>query len=163
MRDAASRIVGVHLRKWSGKKFAVPGSRNGLFLPDAALPSGSSLLIAEGMSDTAALLTLGFREVVGRPSCNGGTRLLIDLVRQYQAEQAIIVADGDLAGTSGADSLASVLAVYVGVVRIIRPPAGIKDARAWLQHGATAADLNQTISVASPWQMHIKLRKVPHG
>jgi hypothetical protein len=77
-------------------------------------------------------------------------------------EQVNIVADGDEAGTCGAADLASTLAVYVSVVRVIKPPAGIKDAREWFQRGATAADVTGAIHAASPWQMRIELREVPH-
>jgi hypothetical protein len=150
MRDAANHIIGIHLRQWSGRKFAVPGSRNGLFLPRAISPSGSRLLIAEGCSDTAALLTLGFNEAVGRPSCSSGTNLLLGLVCQYRPQQAILVADNDQPGRRGADELASALRAYVPLICIISPPPDLKDVRSWLQRGATAADINQAIRAASP-------------
>jgi len=60
----------------------------------------------------------------------------------------VIVADADDPGQHGADDLASVLVLYVRRLRIIRPPDGIKDARAWKQAGATATDLRAAIDTA---------------
>jgi hypothetical protein len=172
MRDAVGRIIGIRLRKWSGYKFAVPGSHNGLYIPDTHTPPIPHLLIAEGTTDTAALLSMGLADTVGRPSCSGGTRLLIDLVRLHQVEQATILAHNDEPGVSGAESLASRLAVYVPTVRIIKPPIGVKDARVWLQQGATAADVTAAVRAASPWiqtapqvaaHTHSGLLRTPNG
>src|SRR5438128_3543256 len=69
--------IGFRLRNWFGKKWSVPGGRNGLFAP--AGPPGKICFIAEGESDTSALLSLGLFSI-GRPSCNEGAAMLAALL-----------------------------------------------------------------------------------
>jgi hypothetical protein len=59
----------------------------------------------------------------------------------------VIMADGDEPGQRGAENLASVLVAYAPAVRVIRPPEGIKDARAWLQAGGTRQDVQKLIDI----------------
>ena len=146
MRGADMRVRGIRLRSWTGRKWAVRGGREGLFLPtgrDFTKP----LLIAEGPTDSAALLDLGF-EAVGRPSCTGGTKRLVELVGQTRPPGVIIVADQDGPGERGAEALTCTLLAYAPSVRVIRPPAGMGDARAWKQAGATRADVQAVIDAA---------------
>jgi hypothetical protein len=114
-------------------------------------------LIAEGPTDTAALLDLGFH-AVGRPSCTGGIHLLVELVRKDLPEGVVIVADGDAAGRRGAESLAAVLLAHAASVRIIAPPSGVKDARQWKRRGATSADVQAAIGAASVRKLTISTR-----
>lgn len=165
MRNAAGDVLGIRLRLSDGKKLSVRGGREGLFIPSPhpnPLPRGeetglpgplptdhsslATLLVAEGPTDTAALLDLGF-DAVGRPSCAGGVKLMVELVRQQKPSAVVIVADGDPPGQCGAESLAVVLVAYASV-RIITPPVGVKDAREWLRSGATAADVQSVIDAA---------------
>ena len=44
-------------------------------------------------------------------------------------------------GERGAEALASVLTIHSRDVRVITPPVGLKDARAWKLAGASAADV----------------------
>ena len=151
MTDATGKVRGIRLRLPSGKKFSVTGGKEGLFLPSnlpEMLSSGEPLLIAEGPTDCAALLDLEF-PAIGRPSCTGGVTLIVDLVRQRGTSETIIVADGDSPGERGAETLASVLVAYARSVRVITPPAGIKDVREWKRQGATRADV-QTLIDAAP-------------
>jgi 5S rRNA maturation endonuclease (ribonuclease M5) len=166
MLSADGTVLGIRLRRETGKKFAVRGGKEGLFLPvgEAQGESGSvgsvrvgprgcysgdsTLLICEGPTDTAALLDMGFDNVVGRPSCTGGIKLLVELVRVQQPAEAVIVADTDEPGQRGASNLASVLVAYVPAVRVIQPPDGLKDARAWLQEGGTRQDVEKAIAAA---------------
>jgi len=143
-------VVGIRLRLSDGRKIAVRGSRNGLFLPDrlnGVHPDKNQLLICEGPSDTAALLDLGFN-AVGRPSCNGGGRLLVEFIKALVPKYVVIVADRDVPGEQGAASLASRLVPYALSVRVIRPPIGLKDGRAWIQGGATSQDVQAAIDEA---------------
>lgn len=136
MTNADSKVLGVRLRSPNGKKWSVAGSRQGLFLPDN-LGYPDSIFIAEGPTDCAALIDLGLT-AVGRPSCRGGFQLLKQLCRRRGVSHATIVADADEPGRTGAWALEDKLELFVETVVVITPPAGIKDARAWLHAGATA-------------------------
>jgi len=148
MCDADGRVTGIRLRLPNGRKLSVKGGHEGLFTP-RGLDTGDRLLIAEGPTDTAALLDLGF-QTVGRPSCTGGVRLLERFIRMHRPRQVAIVADADEAGRRGAVRLAEVLALHCSDVRVIAPPAGVKDARAWLNACGTASDVTAAITAASP-------------
>ena len=161
MTDATGGLLGIRLRLDSGRKFAVTGGREGLFIP-ADLPQGGELLIAEGPTDCAALLDLGFA-AVGRFCCTGGGRLVVELVESRRPMSVVIVADADEPGQRGADTLASVLVLYVPRLRIIKPPDGIKDARAWKQAGVTAADLRAAIDAAPIHKLRIVSKRQSQG
>jgi phage/plasmid primase-like uncharacterized protein len=160
MVDADGNTLGVRLRRPDGFKFSLKGGKEGVFLP-AVNPDGDKrLLVCEGPTDATALLDLGFPNVIGRPSCTGGIKIIVDLVRRRTTSAVIIVADGDEPGQLGADNLASVLLAYVPAVQVIAPPVGIKDARAWLQAGGTRADVEQAIQAAKVRRLSIISRRV---
>ncbi len=125
MRDEMGSVIGIRLRRSDGFKWAIRGSRNGLFIPAGAYFHHHTLCICEGPTDTAAALTLGL-QVIGRPFCRGGTQMLVSFCRQLQAPVAI-VSDADGPGIAGAEALADEL-VGVTKVRVIRPLKG-KDLR----------------------------------
>ena len=160
MKDAGGDVVGIRLRSVSGQKFAVTGSHNGLFIP-RALPNlhGAPLFICEGPTDTAAMLDLGFN-VVGRASCNTGSRLLSQYIGLVHPAEVVIVADADAPGRDGAGRLASALVAYVPCLRVITPPDGINDARAWKRTGATQSDIRTAIAAAVPRKLNIVVRNV---
>ncbi len=153
MCDATGEVLGIRLRASAGEKWSVSGGHEGLFIP-RDLPQGGELLITEGPTDCATLLDLGFA-AVGRPSCTGGVKLLVELAQQQKPSSVIIVADADAPGERGANALASVLSVYVRCLQIITPPIGVKDARAWKQAGATAAEVRAAIDAAPIRQLNI--------
>ena len=161
MQDAAGAVVGIRLRLDSGRKFSVAGGHEGLFIP-SDLPIGGELLICEGPTDTAAMLDLGFA-AVGRPSCMGGVRLLVALVQARKPASVVILADGDTPGQRGAETLGSVLCVYSRRVRIIAPPAGVKDARAWKHAGATNLDVRAAIDFAPTRKLSFKSARRAQG
>jgi hypothetical protein len=149
MTDPEGNVLGIRLRRLSGVKFAVRGGKEGLFIPrDLPGSCADVLLVCEGPTDTAALLDLGYPCGVGRPSCTGGVKLLVALTLTRKPAEVVIVADRDEPGRRGADNLASVLVGYTPAVRVIAPPTGIKDARAWLQAGASRGDVEQVIEAA---------------
>lgn len=154
MRNAAGQVTGIRLRLGNGRKLSARGGKEGVFLPEDLQP-GRRLLIAEGPTDAAALLDLGF-SAVGRPSCSGGVRHLVELARRLRPGEIIIVADGDGPGQHGAETLADRLAAYVPAVRIVTPPPGVKDARAWKRSGATAADVQAAIDAAPVRRLTVK-------
>ncbi len=154
MFDMAGVVRGVRLRGSNGRKWSVRGGQEGLFVPrsvggtEGPLPDATArLVVCEGPTDTAALLDLDF-DVLGRPSCAGGMKLLVDLVQSCQPNDVAIFADADTPGLRGANNLASTLAVYVPSVRVVTPPPSAKDARDWKRQGATHADVLARIAGA---------------
>jgi DNA primase len=99
---------------------------------------------------------MGFAGAVGRPSCTGGTKLLVELVRLRRPAHLVVAADGDVPGQRGADNLASVLLAYAPTVRVIAPPDGVKDMRAWLRAGGTRQDVERTIEAAPVRRLRIR-------
>jgi hypothetical protein len=89
MTDAAGAVLGIRLRRANGFKFAVQGGHEGLFIPATIRNTDNgTLFICEGPTDTAAFLDMGFNPVIGRPSCNGGVKLLVDLVCDSPARRS---------------------------------------------------------------------------
>ena len=151
MRNDAGEIVGVRLRDpETSRKGSVGGSDgNGVFYdPDQVLnaPQGARVWIAEGPTDTAALLTLGFI-AIGCPSSGVGGGFIASIGHRIRPAEWVIVADADPKGIEGAKQLQSDL-VAVAPVRIIYPPTGCKDARAWLGLGARRETLEADADAA---------------
>lgn len=139
MSDAQWNTIGIRLRLVNGRKLALRGSRQGLFVP-MGIRQDRALLIAEGTSDCAALLDLSFN-AIGRPSCRGGTRFVVEYVRRLGFRHVIVVADQDEPGRHGADSLVSTLIEYVVKVWTVTPPNGAGDIREWVNTGGTREEL----------------------
>lgn len=156
MCDSNGAVVGIRLRTTSGFKFAVAGSRQGLFMP-VDLPDDELLLLPEGATDTAALLDLGFA-AAGRPSCFAGTDLVVQLIKRRCPSEVVVVADRDEVGQSGARVLAAAVRAHCPVVRVLLPPEGIKDARAWKSAGATHADVVAAIREAPVLDLGLRVR-----
>lgn len=157
MTDAAGVVRGIRLRLPDGRKLAVKGGREGLFVP-TSLRNDGPLFIAEGPTDTAALLDLGV-DAVGRPSCSGGMRLVMKFVRSRSQDRVVIVADGDAPGQRGAATLACVLALHVRHVSAITPPAPHKDVRAWVNAGATPIDIANAVRSATTSHVVVRARR----
>lgn len=151
MRSPTGIVQGIRRRFPNGRKLSIRGGNDGLFIP-RGLKTNGLLIFAEGPTDTAALITLDF-DVIGRPSCSGGIRFCIEIARN---RDAVVVADGDEPGRNGAFRLGLTLRLYSPSVRLIHPPSGIKDARAWLQAGATRRDIELAIEAATPLELTIK-------
>jgi hypothetical protein len=156
MKDAADNVTGIRLRLGGGRKLSVKGGKEGLFIPEGIEPGGR-LLVAEGPTDTAAALDLG-QAAVGRPSCTGGVRLLVELVGRLKPEEVAIASDADEAGWKGAEILAASLLAYCPV-RIFTPGDGCKDLRAWLRAGATAGDLAAAIAETPARRLEVNSRR----
>jgi hypothetical protein len=136
MHSDPETVVGIRTRFLDGSKRSISGSSSGLFMvPNPVKTWPSTVLVCEGPTDTAAMLSLGFT-AVGRPSCSGGTDLLKKLL---VGRGVVIVSDSDEPGQRGAASLLKVLLPVVPYVLIITPPA--KDVRAWVSDGATREDV----------------------
>ncbi len=142
MYGADGSVCGIRRRTPSGGKLAMPGSSLGLIRRQHR--DEGPQLVLEGESDTAAMLTLGF-DAVGLPGC--GT--CHDTVAAHVIDRDVIVMlDGDKAGREATDRLVPKLLHTAKSVRVVLPPDGIKDARAWRQAGATRADVEAAIAAA---------------
>ncbi len=142
-RDGQGDIIGILTRDSAGQKRRLRGSKNGLAYADAWDKGEGPVLLVEGPSDTAALLTLGCN-AIGRPSNRGGAPLLAELLREFPDDRDIIVLgdddqkpDGLWPGKDGAIHTATDLAS-----RLERPiywcitPDHAKDAREWVNRHA---------------------------
>jgi len=154
MSDALGHIVGIRFRRPDGSKLSLRGGSEGLFLPIDLEPRPGQLLITEGPTDCAAALTLGF-QALGRPSCTGAQTQVVELVRRLRPTQAAVVADNDAAGLEGAQKLARALILHVGHVRLVQPPPGVKDLRAWVRQGCTPDDLFRAIEATEGFSLSI--------
>jgi hypothetical protein len=163
MTNAVGDVLGIRLRGPDGRKFAVKGGKDGLFIPPNGETRPRTILVCEGPTDTAALLDMGFLNVVGRPNCTGGVKLLADLIRLRRPHEVVIVADGDAAGQRGAGNMASVLVAYTPAVRVIQPPSGIKDVRDWLRAGATHRDIQEAIDATSARRLVVRAVAIGKG
>ena len=138
MRDAKGKAVGIRFRGDSGHKWALTGSKQGLFYSRSSLyPVSQPVYICEGPTDTAALMTIGVR-AIGRPDCHSGSVILREMLH---GQTVVIVSDQDEPGQVGAAALQSRLQSVAASCTIILPPSGIKDARQWVANGLTAEEL----------------------
>lgn len=167
MFNGSGKPIGVRLRLSTpganGRRYiCVPGSQNGLFIPDsyypreipAELTNDSAplvLLMPEGPTDVAAAIDLGF-QAVGRPSNSGGQMLVHHLLNAAPCKvDLVIFADQDATkflldgtpfwpGWEGALSVAECVASHPNLskLKIVTPPRGAgKDLRDWMRDGGT--------------------------
>ncbi len=129
MKDGENNFVGIRLRNEEGRKWAVTGSRQGLFIPCVKL--SDPLYICEGPTDTAAALSIGLC-AIGKPSCNCNTEQISILVKRNNIKKVVIVSDQDEPGLRGAETLSKELKISNC---IILPPA--KDMREFVNRGGT--------------------------
>ena len=151
MYRAGQRVIGIRLRSMTGKKWAIKGSRQGLFMPMGWPAPKKGILICEGPTDTAAMLTLGFN-AIGRPSAMGSHALVEEAVSGHSV---CIVSDTDEVGLNSAQKLAEHLKRSGACQRtgILVPPT--KDARDWVKSGATRQQVSEAVGLAmvssGPW------------
>lgn len=138
------RLVGIRIRSMSGKKWAIKGSRQGLFMPMQWPSRRKGIVVCEGPTDTAALLGLGLN-AIGRPSAMGSHALVDEVV---EGSPVCIISDSDKVGIDSSTKLASHLKKQGNKVCVIIPPA--KDARDWIagREKASAATIRTCISEA---------------
>ena len=153
MSNDFGNVIGIQRRFPNGRKVSVTGSKIGMFIPADLLTEGI-LLICEGATDTAAGLVLGFA-AVGRPNCNSRITMVSRFIK---GREVVIISDDDDVGRAGAEKLAAKLIHYCPDVRIIQPPASIKDLRAWLRAGLTPEDLNKAISGSEPVKIKVRFK-----
>ena len=100
MRDGNNNIIGYRLRWMDGKKRAITGSQQGLFIPQ--IEPMKTCYLAEGPTDTAALLSIGLY-AIGRPNNVGGAEHLKVALKRLQVRIIVIVADNDEEKADGRD------------------------------------------------------------
>jgi hypothetical protein len=153
------KIIGIRRRFPNGSKASAKGGKNGLFIP-ADLTGVGPLLLCEGPTDAAAALDLG-SAAIGRPNCNSLVEMTVRAVRGR--EEIVIVADNNAVGRTGADRLASILGLCCPCVRVVHPPAGVKDLRQWLHAGLTCEALRAVIAGTSPISMSVSFSLAQAG
>ncbi len=137
--DGRGRVVGISLRYGDGSKKMMTGSRRGLTVPKGWDAGAGPVFLAEGATCPAAGTLCGL-SMVGRPSNTGGIGDLADLLRDFPKERAVYVLgendrkpDGSWPGKEGAERTAGELSKRLNrQVKILYPPAGFKDVRAWV-------------------------------
>lgn len=95
--DAAGNVIGLRFRNRLGHKWSLAGGKNGIFIPSMkdynVVPI--TVAIAEGPTDTAALLSMGIY-AIGRPSATSGDELILAfLAANKSIERAIVISDRD--------------------------------------------------------------------
>lgn len=159
MRDFDGRVIGIRLRAWDGKKWAVRGGNDGLFFPVGAAYPGRELVVCEGPTDTCAALSMGL-PAVGRASCMTGGQMLREYCRMHKISRVTIISDNDKIksrpdgtgwrpGREGAKALGNVLG---RMWRMVTPPT--KDMRAWYHDGCTP-ELFADVAGAQRWQLPV--------
>lgn len=145
-RSGGGGIVGIAFRYPDGSKSCLKGSHRGLVIPTDTTPvAGQPLYLAEGASDTAALVSVG-ATVVGRPAAVMSAKAfgwLQHLVCMRRFDDLVVLADRDVAGEAGAAALASNLKSCCPSwrVRLAKPLHAYKDARSQVVAGRWHAGL----------------------
>jgi hypothetical protein len=135
MRGASGSCCGIRLRS-DAAKWAVKGSKAGLFIPIFKDNPDWPLMICEGPTDTAAALSMGYY-AIGRQSCMGQADLIKSTIKRLGRDKVIIMSDNDdpkekpdgstwKPGQEGARKLA----IDLGMPCCIVTPKA-KDIRAW--------------------------------
>lgn len=145
MHDGEGNVCGIRLRSDS-RKWAVLGSRAGLFLAPKD-HMASPILCAEGPTDSAAALELGYG-VIGRPSCLGCHDQVNQTIARLKIRRVILCVDndpidqktGERPGMRGAKLLQETLKVP----SVIFIPS-TKDLREWIACGGTRLVIDSMI------------------
>jgi hypothetical protein len=156
MVNASGEVTGIRLRCIeTGRKWSVRGGKAGLFVPELLDNTPERLFIAEGPTDTAAVLSVGL-PVIGRASCTGPVAMECTTVKRFKPTDCVIIADRDEAGQRGADSLSVALLTCCRNVRVVAPPEPWGDVRDWIANGGTSADITAAVDAARPRSLAIK-------
>jgi hypothetical protein len=151
MCDGNGNLIGIRLRNSAGFKWAVTGSRQGIFIPSMILPQQKVVFLPEGPTDVCALLSIGLF-AIGRPTCNTGLEHLLVALKRMKFYRAVIVADNDdmktlgnregRPGIEGAVKLQNDLKICSC---IWIPPSPIKDARDFMRRGGKRIQIESEI------------------
>ena len=140
MKRRGNQFLGIRFRSINGSKFSAKGSKQGLFIP-ASFSRKKGIVVCEGPTDTAAMLSVGMN-AVGLPSCSGGTRLAIELAAGIPV---VVIADNDEPGRKSADRLVKGLKKAGSSQASVVYVDGYKDAREWYNNGLNKQELLEKI------------------
>lgn len=154
MTDGFGRIVGARLRNWLGDKWAVKGSKSGIFMPQTFRDKVA--IIVEGPTDASAVMSMGSMPI-GRPSCSGGVVEILHAIGRWRILKVLIIADNDEdrtrpdgkkwnPGMDGAKALQAQLPVPSCLV--VLP---VKDIREFVKCGGQPHDL-ECLAQSMEWQ-----------
>ena len=111
---------------------------------EVLVPSALPILILEGFSDVAAATTLGFT-AVGRPNDLGKMEMLTSL--PLAGKDVVTIGENDAgAGERGMRTAYHNLRKVTDKNRMMLPPEGVKDLRAWVGTGVTQKELIEHIN-----------------
>jgi hypothetical protein len=145
--------VGIRMRHENGRKWALPGSHNGIFLPQCE--PQQEMVICEGPTDAAAALTMGMF-AIGRPNCSACATDIMATVKRLRIRRVTIVADVDqdkerpngATYNPGLDGARNLAAIFTIPTRIVTLPC--KDLRSFLCAGGNVATF-QSIANQLVW------------
>jgi hypothetical protein len=137
MFDGFDNTVGIRLRSMDGHKWAIKGSHQGIFKTSTDVQK--RCYVCEGPTDTAAALTMGLW-AIGRPHCAGGIQDIQGAFRAHSVREAVIVADNDNPGITGAKMLQKQL--RIPSVILVLP---CKDFRQALRLGLIGSDVAELV------------------
>lgn len=146
MHDGQRNVIGIRLRNIDGFKWAVPGSKQGVFIPMPEVPTQPIAYLPEGPTDTAALLSIGLY-AIGRPTCNCGVEILREALAMLKIRDVVIIGDndelkrlGNREGYPGIEGALKLRKDFPIRTRIFYPPSPCKDVRDLVKKaGAKAA------------------------
>ena len=159
MRDAEGKVTGIRYRQLkTAKKWALKGSKDGLFFLPGFIPISEEIVVCEGPTDMLAAASVGLN-AVGRSACLTGAALLRDFIRGHHVRRVTIIADDDppkpkpgggtwRPGIDGAKKLAADLGI---AARIVLPFPGFKDIREWYAKGGLTKEKFETAAKTANW------------
>lgn len=139
-RNHSNEVVGIQYRNADGCRWMHRDAKRGLIIPEGWDSGGDRLLLPEGHSDVAALISNG-HSAIGRPSCKYGAEFLGQILK-HERREIIVVGendekeDGSWPGRDGAHLLANTLKRELKrPVKAWLPPPDYKDVRQLIQDG----------------------------
>ena len=159
MRNADGEVTGIRYRQLAtGRKWALKGSKDGLFYIPEYIPITDEIVVCEGPTDMLAAASVGLN-AVGRSSCMTGAAHLREFVRAHRVRHVSIIGDNDKPhdrpdgswwrpGLDGAAKLARDLHVSA---RIVLPPPHIKDTREWYRSGLLSKNAFLEAASGAKW------------
>ena len=153
MLDETGKVIGIRLRS-KARKYSVTKSRTGLFFDPGTgtkRPASSCAWLTEGPTDTAALLSMGARTVIGRSDLTSGWKMLKLVLERLNVSCVNICVDNELEyggradcpGWKGNRRMAKALGLPCKFVQV----PGFKDIREYAKSGGTLKELGMILGL----------------